>query len=165
MPRPARYTQEKLDLFTQFRLAGLSNTEIGAYFGITANSVYHMVRRTDVPRRAISRPFWGPEQVNELEERLRQTPRPTYEMIAKQFGCSKNAIAGAIHRHCLKQQPPALPPTVITFPNAGCCMMPVNHSGGFHFCGAPAVYGKEGRVWCSEHRGVVYVHLKEKQQA
>lgn len=80
--------------------------------------------------------------------------------IARQLGCTKNAVVGKAHRLGLKPRPspvkgrksgPArVPPRPVRPLTARPCQWLIGHPGenGFHFCDAPAL---EMRPYCAEH--------------
>jgi hypothetical protein len=98
--------------------------------------------------------MWDCDRVAELEGFLdkHSSPPDVYIQAAEHFGCTKNAIAGAVHRHCVRREP--LATVVIEFPYQG-CMWPHGHPNeeGFHFCGAKPFPGKP---YCGEHCAIAY---------
>jgi GcrA cell cycle regulator len=97
--------------------------------------------------------IWTNEKLSELRLALTEMPVQTYTKLGLRFGCSKNAIAGAVDRHCLRPVPRTA--VVIEFPYRG-CMWPHGHpdEADFHFCGANPV---PGRPYCADHCAIAYM--------
>jgi GcrA cell cycle regulator len=99
--------------------------------------------------------LWTLDRIAELEEFLAEhtSPPGLYRQAAEHFGCTKNTIAGAVHRHCMKRESRAA--VVIEFPYQG-CMWPSGHPGDadFDFCGAKPMPGKP---YCGTHCAVAYM--------
>ena len=105
-------------------------------------------------RTRVQEHTWSDADKARISELLNGNPPLTYTQLAREFGCSKNAIAGIIDRNGLHRRKVALKP-VISFPEKGHCLY--GHGDpfgpGFRWCGAKAI---SGRAWCPEHAAVCY---------
>jgi hypothetical protein len=143
------------------RDAGTLNAIIAERMGISLKRFYHCLRSSKLPRRdphVTSTVRWDKSRIANLQRRLDDRPTPTYTRLAHEFGCTKNAIAGAISRHCWRQEPERSTAVVIEFPY-NVCMWPEGHPNepGFHFCGARPASGKP---YCEMHAAIAYVRPK-----
>jgi hypothetical protein len=160
------WTPEKIQRFIQYRNSGMRNPEIAKKFNVSISVISHVVSRwcPTLPRHRYGwTPIWTDARIAEIEDMLDEVPRPRYADIGARIGCSKNAIAGAVWRHVVKQQPaPAVP---IELPEPKRCMWPHGDPGspGFHFCGATTA--GLGDAYCLDHRAVAYVRPKVEKQA
>jgi len=159
----------------------LSNADIAQRLGISERRMEECVRWFNLPPRqrgpffaatlpsstpgAVCRVSWPEAKTEELMSALDETPRPSYRTLAKRFGCTKNAICGAVYRERerLGISPQMAQPSIARnpFPEPGSCLFPHGHPDDedFYFCGAPVFPGKP---YCAEHAALTYLRPKEK---
>jgi GcrA cell cycle regulator len=159
------WTAERLDELRPLLAQGLSHAECGYRLGgLSAQQISSAVSHHHLlpNRHPGCVPAWFGERRDELGRMVNQIPCPRYTALAAHFGCTKNAIAGAVNRHCLKA-PPA-PRVVIELPEPRCCAWPHGHPGepGYHYCGAPTV--SLGASYCAIHHATAYPQVQKKQE-
>jgi hypothetical protein len=134
--------------------------ELGTTTAAVANFLYRRKRRgRQVPPWSPVRPVspqWPPERVARALQLA--AAGYTYTAIAAALGCTKNAIAGIVHRH----RPPAVPPLAqlearLNWPRVqqtGCRWIAGDPAEpGWAYCGEPCV---EGSSWCAAHAARLY---------